>query len=139
MIYNEIRTLRALGMKESDIAKSAKNYQTYTFTANVGQTTQTLQVPGTAVCMLGVIIEADVNPKGETFTLKLNNEIIAETTSTLNAVATSTAIIPNGYLEFTRRMSGRDILTVDYISSGGNLISITVVYLTSYTSALRNQ
>lgn len=145
MFYEEIRTLRTLGMSDLDIRKSAKNYQTYNFTAPIGSiTSQTLQIPGTAVVMLGIIVTTKGDCTGDSFTLRLNNEVLLENMATvqvggLNPGNQYFPLNNLGYTELTRRMSGRDTLTVDYSanSQAQTIVSFTVVYLTSYTSALR--
>ena len=144
MFYEEIRTLRTLGMSDMDIRKSAKNYQTYKFTAASGVVTnQQLQIPGTAIVMLGILVTTGKDCTGDVFTLRLNNEVLAENLATvqcggLNPGNQYIPLAQPAYLEFTRRMTGRDTLTVDYTSnSGGTDVSFTVVYLTAYTSALR--
>lgn len=132
-------------MSDLDIRKSAKNYQTYKFTAANGViTSQQLQIPGTAVVMLGILVTVGAkDATGDVFTLRLNNEVLAENLATIQAggINAGSNYIPLcnlGYLEFTRRMTGRDTLTVDYTSnSGGTDVAFTVIYLTSYTSALR--
>lgn len=145
MYYEEIRTLRTLGMSDMDIKKSAKNYQSYNFTAPIGSiTSQQLQIPGTAVVMLGILVTTAENCTGDTFTLRLNNEVLMENMPTIQVggINNGNQYIPLnnlGYIELTRRMTGRDTLTVDYNanSAAKSTVSFTVIYLTSYTSALR--
>lgn len=144
MLYEEIRTLRTLGVTDQEIRRSAKNYQSYVFTAPAGQvTSQQLQIPGTAIVMLGFVVSGSKDVTGDVFTLRLNNEVLAENLPTVqcggqNVDNNTMNLFPLGYVEVTRRMTGRDTLTIDYTSnSGGSTVSFTVVYLTNYTSALR--
>lgn len=138
MTYNEIRALRALGLSDNDIRVSAKNYQGYTFTAVTGNNIQTLQIPGTAVVMLGLVIDTIGEGGGGSITIKLNNETLIADMAALQLQTNSNMLYPAGYIEVLRRMTGRDVLTIEYKTPNGPItVNATIVYLTSYTSALR--
>jgi hypothetical protein len=138
MTYNEIRALRALGYSDNDIRVSAKNYQGYKFTAATGNNIQTLQIPGTAVVMLGFYLGGTIGNAGDTVTIKLNNETILADVDATGLLGNSNTLFPAGYVEVLRRMTGRDVLTLEYKAASGPItVSPTIVYLTSYTSALR--
>jgi len=138
MNYDIIRALRALGMPEHEIHKSTTNTQTYGFTAPAGVNTQTLQIPGTAAVLLGIVVDIDNSATvTDTFKMTLNNEALCADQLQVQCNRSSNTITRNGFFPFFRRMTGRDTLTVDYQSVAGSNVHFTIIYLTNYGSSAR--
>ena len=138
MTYNIIRALRAMGMTEKSIYNATTNYQGYSFNVTNGLNSQNLQVPGTAVALLGIVVNVTQGANDDYFSLKLNNETIIETMATYDASRSSNMITSNGFIPCFRRMNGKDTLVMSYNNTtGGDSVQATLIYLTQYTSALR--
>jgi len=131
-----IRTLKALGMSDMEIHRSTTNSQTYNFTAAAGTNVQTLQIPGTASVLLGIIVDIDGAAVTDFFNLKLNNEVLCNQQLQVQVNRLSQAIARNSFFSLFRKMTGNDTLTVDYTSTAGNNVHFTIVYLTNYNRGI---
>jgi len=131
-----IRTLKGLGMPDAEIHRSTTNSQTYNFTAGAGTSSQTLQIPGTASVLLGIIVDIDGAAVTDFFNLKLNNEVLCNQQLQVQVNRLSQAIARNSFFSLFRRMTGNDTLTVDYTSTAGNNVHFTIVYLTNYSRGM---
>lgn len=119
----KLQTVRKLVNKQ-------KKIKGYRFTIPTGNSTQTLQLPGTAKLLLGVKIYT-VNPNGSTpdfnFSITVNNEKLIDTVSVeqfdINVTFSNQQ---QEYLAINRPLAGQDTITADFAL---NAVFTNVIYL----------
>lgn len=130
----EILMLEKLGMDSNQIRSLGKSVKGQGVLAIVGTVDIDIQIPGSAKVFLGfsVVSPSDNNNTRVQFTIKLNNETILDKTDLAMVSPDDRSLQPLGYCELTRRMEGKDVMTLTITSKDALQLQTAFYYLSGF-------
>lgn len=127
MRASEIKMLTDMGVKPGMIQKLTKAIKGTNVSVGVGTTVASLQLTGTAKYFLG-IRTAEATSAGITYTLKLNNETIYDSSS--ESLTNCFSAVREEYVETFRKLNGQDVIEITFTAAGAVTCNVMVFYLT---------
>lgn len=139
MTYPEICALRAMGIDKQDILKLGKSIKGQGIIAQTGTLETDIQVPGTAKVFMGfaVISPTENNNTTIQFSIQLNNETVVDRLDIGFCTPDERSLQPNGYVECTRRLTGKDVLKFIATSTAGLNLQVAFYYMSGYGDIFR--
>ena len=139
MTYQEICALRSMGIDSKDIMRLGKSIKGQGFTTIQGTVETSIQIPGTAKVFMGYACVSP-NENQNTLiqnTLQLNNETIVDRLDIGFSSPDDRSLQPNGYVEVTRRLTGKDVLKMTTTATAAFVLQFAFYYMSGFGEMFR--